>query len=143
MTLLLTGTRARLASKRIASALFVVIIAIGLAILGQAVLLVLWILAATITGYFYMKRLVITPKVLYAITDTRVIEVTLDGVRTLAKHDEIEKITDSYLKTKVVSFSNGLDPIRLNEDSIIGEPSSSWAMMLFREKEQSEGDCLL
>ncbi len=110
-TILFEGIRGGVAKLRLFFTLLGVVATL-LAIVTKAYLAALTIIAATVLGIMWTFRP--PPRsILYAETDIRVLEVTMDGARTLATHEEIDKITDSLFKVyKKVSFTNGLAPIQ-------------------------------
>ncbi len=121
-TLLLTGTKVRM-SKTAVALIVLLFVAVGLAVFVHNTLLsvVTFVLVTAgfvirITGLNLKRQS--GPKTFYAVTDVRVFEVKEEGIKTLAKHNEIEKIADRSefkFKYKVVSFKNGIAPIQMEE----------------------------
>ncbi len=127
------GTRFVLAKKRIVVAALIASISITLAVCGHPILCS--VTAVSLVYYVSKRRY---PKTCYAITNLRVIEVTLRGAKTLANRNEIANIENASYGTKIVTFANGLAPIRINKDPVSCDPTSGGAMMRINEKEPVE-----
>lgn len=132
--LLFVGTKVR-KSKTAVAVIALLFVAVALAIFVHNTLLTSVSFALVTAGFaIRIKSLKQRsgPTTLYALTDLRIFEVNEAGIKSLAKHDEIEEIVDRSdfkFEYKVVSFKNGVAPIHIRE-----YPPNYGAAMLISEK---------